>query len=192
MPDEVRFAHFVTIRSHVGDLCKSWPLTEEWRTTMWPNEWPAIPRAIAMATYGAEAAARAGSSDEFGTAIAELSALPFEQVAAVQFRVIRELLETLHPDGLDGDDVSEVLRHCARAAAPWWQGLDVQFLAVVITGALGVAEVEETPRGRDHRVVIESSVLVIVDLAATAKVATKDYIARAVGDIARAETIEMP
>ncbi|MFH5212082.1 hypothetical protein [Antrihabitans spumae] len=159
---------------------------------MWPNEWPAIPRAIATATYGADAAARAGSADQFSAAIAELSALPFEQVAAVQFRVVRELMETLHPDGLDGDDVSEVLGRCARAAAPWWQGLDVEFLAVVITGALGVAEAEETPRGRDNRVVIESAVLVIADLAGAAKVATKDYIARAVSDIARAETIEMP
>ncbi len=104
--------------------------------------------------------------------------------------VVRELLETLHPDGLTGEDVQDVLTRCARAAALWFPVVDVDSLVTVLTGALGVADVEENPR-RPERAV-EAAILVIADLLSAAEVSADGYVRRALDEIARAETVEMP
>ncbi|MBJ8344385.1 hypothetical protein [Antrihabitans sp. YC2-6] len=156
----------------------------------WPNEWPAVARAIATATDDAVAAALAESSDECDDALSELGALPYEQVVSVHFRIVRELMETLHPDGLAGEDVSDALARCARRSA-WTPRLDVPSLAIVLIGALGVGELDDVSAHEPGRVLV-ASVLAIADLAAAARISVSDYLLSALNDIARAETVEMP
>ncbi|EID79453.1 MULTISPECIES: hypothetical protein [Rhodococcus] len=157
---------------------------------MWPTHWPAVARDIAEALDAAIVAARASDSAALTEATEELAALPAEQVGAVLAGVVRELLETLHPDGLTGEDVQDVLTRCARAAALWFPVVDVDSLVTVLTGALGVADVEENPR-RPERAV-EAAILVIADLLSAAEVSADGYVRRALDEIARAETVEMP
>ena len=157
---------------------------------MWPTHWPAVARDIAEALDAAIVAARASDAAALAEATEELAALRAEQVGAVLAGVVRELLETLHPDGLTGEDVQDVLTRCARAAALWFPVVDVDSLVTVLTGALGVTDVEENPR-RPERAV-EAAILVIADLLSAAEVPADGYVRRALDEIARAETVEMP
>lgn len=86
--------------------------------------------------------------------------------------------------------MQDVLTRCARAAALWFPVVDVDSLVTVLTGALGVADVEENPR-RPERAV-EAAILVIADLLSAAEVPADGYVRRALDEIARAETVEMP
>lgn len=158
---------------------------------MWPKEWPARARGIATATQSAVAAARAADASGLDEGVGDLAAFGFEQAGAVHSAIVRELLETLHPDGLSADDVQAVLERCARGAVAWLPTLDVVALAAVLTGALGVTDPDEEPRP-DRRGFAESAVLVIADLVTAADADATGCIARAIGEIARAETIEMP
>ena len=159
---------------------------------MWNDRWPAVPRDIATATYDAVTSATEHSREQFDAALVELGKLPFDQVASVHFRIVRELMERLHPDGLSGGDVSDTLANCARDAAQWWPSVNVQFLAVVLTGALGVGEVDETYRGQNRAEIVEAAALIIADLVAVMQISSVECIAQAVEEIARSETIEVP
>lgn len=158
---------------------------------MWPTCWPAIPRTIAEATDDALTAVRATDRAALDEAITELAKLPNPQVTAVHVQIVRELLETVHPDGLTSDDVHAVER-TARAAVTWLPDLDVAVIADVLTGALGVSDPDEDAPSHGRSAYLRAAVLVVADLAATADIATGDYIRRAIGEIARAETVEMP
>lgn len=159
---------------------------------MWPTNWPAIPRTIAEATDDALTAVRATDRDALDEAIAELAKLPNPQVTAVHVQIVRELLETVHPDGLTSDDVHAVLDRTARSAVAWLPDLDVAVIADVLTGALGVSDPDEDAPKHGRTAYLRAAVLVVADLAATAGLPTGDYIRRAIGEIARAETVEMP
>ena len=60
---------------------------------MWPEHWPTITRQIATETDAAATAARSEAVPAFDEALAELAALPYEQVTAVHAGMVRELLE---------------------------------------------------------------------------------------------------
>lgn len=157
---------------------------------MWPTHWPSVARDIADAVEAGVDAARNSDAAGLAVAAAELAALPREQVESVSAAIVRELLETVHPDGLTGEDVQQVLGRCAREAAVWLPGVDVDALVFVLTGALGVADTEEIAH-RPNRSV-EAAILVAADLAGAAQVAVHAYVRRALDEIARAETIEIP
>ncbi|MCQ4121205.1 hypothetical protein [Rhodococcus tibetensis] len=157
---------------------------------MWPTHWPTVARDIAEAVDAAIAAARSSDAAALTEAAANLAEAPAEQVRVVLAAVVRELLETLHPDGLTGEDVQDVLGRCTRAAAVWLPAADVDAFVSVLTGALGVTEIEENPRTPEHAV--EAAILVIADLSTTAGASATDYLRRALDEIARAETVEMP
>ncbi|MFZ2175247.1 MAG: hypothetical protein WAW17_14695 [Rhodococcus sp. (in: high G+C Gram-positive bacteria)] len=157
---------------------------------MWPTHWPRTAREIAEAIDSGVAAARASAEAGVRSAADELAALPLEQVGAVSAAIVRELLETVHPDGLTGEDVQDVLTRCVRSASVWFPTVEVDSLVFVLTGALGVADVEETPTRPGHTA--EASILLISDLLGTAEAPADGYIRRALDEIARAETVEMP
>ncbi|KAA0022404.1 hypothetical protein [Antrihabitans cavernicola] len=159
---------------------------------MWPTEWPAIPRKIADATDDALTAVRGTDSSALSDALDDLAKLPNPQVSGVHAGIVRELLETLHPDGLTSDDVHAVLERTARGAIGWLPHLDVSAVADVLTGALGVSDPDDETPKRARTAYLQAAVLVIADLAATAHIPTTDYIKRAIAEIARAETVEMP
>ena len=157
---------------------------------MWPTHWPAVARDIAEALDVAIVAARASDAAALTEATEDLAALPAGPVGAVLAGMIRELLETLHPDGLTGEDVQDVLTRCVRASAVWFPAVGVDSLVTVLTGALGVADVEENPRRPECAV--DAAILVIADLLNAAEVPADGYVRRALDEIARAETVEMP
>ncbi|RVW00090.1 hypothetical protein [Rhodococcus spongiicola] len=158
----------------------------------WPADWPTTARQIAVATDDAITAARAASREDLSQAVEELIDLPFEQVTIVHAGVVRVLLEELHPDGLSGEDIQRGLTHVAGSAIAWLPDLDVEALAVVLTGSLGLTEMSEDAQKIGQVDYLRGAVLVIADLLAAADTVSEGYLRAAIGEIARAETMEMP
>ncbi|OZF03470.1 hypothetical protein [Rhodococcoides fascians] len=156
------------------------------------SDWPPTVRAIAAATDDAITAARARSKSDFDDAVGSLDSEDRAQVASIHAEMVRSLLEELHPDGLTGEDVQDALASAVRASAEWYEDLDVPGFVEVLTGALGVADhmqeaAEQRPFPRP-----EHAILIITDLLIRRKGAAQGYIHRAVGEIRRAQTMEMP
>ncbi|MFF0815140.1 hypothetical protein ACFYVR_08295 [Rhodococcus sp. NPDC003318] len=158
----------------------------------WPAQWPHPAKAIATGTVDAVTAAAAADADTFADATDRLLAAEPDQVRAVHSAMVRELLEGTHPDGLSGEAVQEVLERTARAAAVWLPTLDVAALAVVLTGSLGLTDYDEDTARVGWPVVLRHALLVIADLLTVAQSPADGYLLRAIGEIARAETVEMP
>ncbi|MFE6922230.1 hypothetical protein ACFVAV_14385 [Nocardia sp. NPDC057663] len=157
---------------------------------MWPTDWPSSARTIATTVEAAVAAAHAADEPGFTEAVADLAELPADQVSSVLAAIVRELLETAHPDGLTGDDVRAVLDAVVRQSATWFSRVDVAAVVGALTGALGVDDANEP----DHAATNPqpAAVLLIAYLAGLARVPAQDSIRRAIEEIARAETVEMP
>ncbi|MFD4439388.1 hypothetical protein ACFWPK_06365 [Nocardia sp. NPDC058519] len=157
---------------------------------MWPSDWPSSARAIATAVEAAVTAAKAADASGFSATTAELSELPADQVTAVLSAIVRELLETAHPDGLTGDAVRAVLESVVRRSATWLPRLDAAAVISALTGALGIDESAVPDRiGTNPQ---PAAVLLIEYLAELTRTPTQQSIQRAINEIARAETIEMP
>jgi hypothetical protein len=149
--------------------------------------WRQLPepaRGLGVAAGEAVAAARAAEPAGFAAASARLGALDAAQMRRVLGTVVRALLEDLHPDGLDGEDLQAVLTRCAGAARPWWPAVDPAMLAVLLVGALGVQSEEDQPPADDVAV---HAALLVADLLATRGAALDGYLDRAFSDIAYAE-----
>ncbi|MGN5237407.1 MULTISPECIES: hypothetical protein [unclassified Rhodococcus (in: high G+C Gram-positive bacteria)] len=157
---------------------------------MWPEHWPTITRQIATETDAAATAARSEAVPAFDEALAELAALPYEQVTAVHAGMVRELLEELHPDGLTGEDVQSVLERSLRNGMRWLPSLQPDAVVAVLTGTLGVHD-DEAPKVQPADY-LSAGVLVLADLLAARKSAPGPYLRRAVAEIERSETMEMP
>ncbi|MFI6571735.1 hypothetical protein [Nocardia fluminea] len=157
---------------------------------MWPSEWPSSARAIATAIEAAVTAARAADESGFDAATADLAELPADQVTAVLAAIVRKLLEIAHPDGLTGDDVRAVLESVVRRAAPWLPRLDAAAVFSALAGALGIDEEAEPDRPRTSPQ--PAAVLLIEYLAELSRTPPDHVVQRAINEIARAETIEMP
>lgn len=161
----------------------------------WPQYWPRVAREIASATVLAvttvlAARGAAGASrSEFDEALSLLAALPTDQVVATHSAMVRELVETAHPDGVTADDAHDVLRRCGGASV-WLPELEFAALATVLTGALGVAEAEDDPVSAQS--VRVAALVLIAELSASAHTPIAEATRRALDEIARAETIEMP
>nr|WP_206030864.1 hypothetical protein [Rhodococcus sp. B10] len=157
-------------------------------TSDWPHDWPLTARTIAAATDDAIAAATARSVEQFADAIETLTSEDPAQLGLIHAEMVRSLLEELHPDGLTGEDVQDALTRTVRSAAEWNPSVDVDGFVEVLTGALGVADTEERrPRPRP-----EHAVLLMADLLVRRKASGKLYIRRAVAEVQRAQTMEMP
>ncbi|MFD1812647.1 hypothetical protein [Rhodococcus gannanensis] len=158
----------------------------------WPADWPRPAKDIATGTAVAVTAAVAGEAEAFTDAVDRLLTADADQVRSVHSAMVRELLEDTHADGLSGEAVQAVLERCARAAAPWAPNLDVTALAVVLTGALGLTDYDEDTLRVGWPVILPHALLVVADLVAAGKAPVDRYLRRAIGEIARAETVEMP
>lgn len=156
---------------------------------MWPSDWPSSARAIATAVEAAVEAARSADEAGFSETTAELAALPPDQVTAVLSAIVRELLETAHPDGLTGDDVRAVLEAVVRRSTPWLPRLDAAAVFGALAGALGIDEAQDPDRPTDPQ---PAAVLLIDYLADRARTPARASVQRAINEIARAETVEMP
>jgi len=131
-------------------------------STSW-RHLPPPARVIATAASAAVDAARERDKEAFETAVEQLGGLGGEQVGLVLGAVVRTLLEDLHPDGLDGDDIRAALEHAIRSAAEW-QDVDPQIMVVLLVGALGVHGQSDDEQPPAARVLARHAPLLIVDL----------------------------
>ncbi|MDV6260385.1 HD domain-containing protein [Rhodococcoides yunnanense] len=154
----------------------------------WPAEWPAEVRRIAGATNDALAAVAAGDSIAFDDAVELLGRSDSAQAGHVHAEMVRTLLEEVYSDGLTGENVQEVLGRTVRGAH-WLPNLDIAGFVEVLTGALGVADTEEQTRSRPRPA---HALLVVADLLAVRRGRAETYLRRALAEVHRAETIEMP
>ncbi|QHD86119.1 hypothetical protein GR168_12570 [Gordonia sp. JH63] len=149
---------------------------------------------VAQTTGEAIRAARAHDSEAFGAATDLLALHP--ESREVHAITLRELLETVFPDGLTGDDVSEVITSTSRAAASWTSAVSPAAVALVLTGALGVGDTADPDAlpsaGLLDAETTAAALVVITDLTARADVDPMEYVTRAVDEIRRTQTMEMP
>ena len=150
---------------------------------------PAAARGISTAVADGVTAARSADAEAFGAAAGRLAGSDPQRVALVLGGVVRSLLEELHPDGMDGEDVRAVLERCARAAAAWDSGVDPQVLLSLLAGALGVSDPDEQPPAPPDAVA-RNALLLVADLLGPRPLRT--YLDAAFAELARAETVEMP
>jgi hypothetical protein len=91
----------------------------------------------------ARAVDAAGGTDSaaYEDAAATVVSQPAGPTGLVLATVTRTLIEELHPDGLDADDVQLVLARCYRGASAFLgDAVDVRVLIAVLAAALGIHE----------------------------------------------------
>lgn len=81
-----------------------------------------------------------GDPSGYALAAAALGELPTLPTGAVLGAVVRMLLEEVHPGGLDGDDIREVLGRCLADTAGWLPSVSARILIAVLSSALGIHE----------------------------------------------------
>ncbi|KJV01741.1 hypothetical protein [Rhodococcus sp. PML026] len=154
----------------------------------WPTEWPVDVRRIADATVDALAAVVAQDPIAFDEAVELLDRSDAAKAGNVHAEMVRSLLEEVYSDGLTGDNVQEVLGRTVRGAE-WLPSVDIAGFVEVLTGALGVTDVDEQSRSRPRPA---HALLVVADLLAIRRSRAETYVRRALAEIHRAQTVEMP
>lgn len=147
-----------------------------------------MPR-LAPTISAAVEAARAVDATAFRDAVTELSTVDQPVLAKVLGWVVRSLLEDLHPDGLDSEDLQAVLLGCVTAARPFDFDVDPGALLVVLTGALGLSDPDDQPAVTPEAVAGNATLLVAYLLG---KRPLTPYLDASIAELRRAETIEMP
>ncbi|MGC4769563.1 hypothetical protein ACLQ25_11350 [Micromonospora sp. DT44] len=146
---------------------------------------PASARAIAVTATAAVAAAQARDGEAYDEAVADLAA--DERSGLVLGTVVRLLLEESHPDGLDGDDIRQVLARCVQDAARWRSDVDPHVVLVLLAGALGVYDPEGDDAPPDASALARHAPLLVADLLAMTGAPLADYLAAAFSEIERTE-----
>ena len=96
-------------------------------------------------------AAGNGDAAAYETDIATVVGLPAAPTGLVLATVTRTLIEELHPEGLDADDVQLVLGRCYRSAHAFLgDAVDVRVLIAVLAAALGIHEAGLTYQEMDQ------------------------------------------
>jgi hypothetical protein len=176
-------------------------------------------RGLSAAIAAGVTAAQQGDAEDFDAAASQLDGAHASHADTVLSAVVRALLEDAHPGGLDGEAVRDALTRCVRGAVGWFPGLDVSALIVVLSGALGVLDApgardwssvtpapEETMQSNvvpieddvepepvaDPALLRRHALIVIADLAAESGARIAPLLSAALGEIERAETLEMP
>ena len=150
---------------------------------------PRVVRVIGESVTAGVGAARGGDADGFAGAVGRLSTVDPSKVAVVLGWAVRALLEELHPDGMDGEDLRGILTGCATAAGAWESEVDPSLLLVVLTGALGMSDPDEQP-ALPPAAVARNATLLLAHLLGPRPL--KPYLDAAFAELERAETIEMP
>ena len=157
-----------------------------------PDRLPPRARAIHATVTEAVSAATALDAEAYARAVGRLSALDPEQVRVVLGGVVAGLLEELYAGGLDGEDLAETLAACYRAAVEWWPQTDPAALVVLLSGALGSHDLDEEQDPITPLQMAASAPLLVADLLRRRGRPLAGYLASALAEIARAETVEMP
>jgi hypothetical protein len=144
------------------------------------------PPARAIAVTATDAVRAAGGRDLAGyqTAVAVLAGT--DGSGLVLGSVARLLLEELHPDGLDGEDVRVVLENCVRSAGEWLPSVDPHVVLVLLVNALGVYAGDDAPEP-DPKDVAWHGPLLVADLLAGASRGLDWYLRAAFLEVQRGE-----
>ncbi|MGI8666554.1 MAG: hypothetical protein ACR2N4_11065 [Jatrophihabitans sp.] len=151
-------------------------------------------RAVRAGLGEAIEAARGGDAERFAAANAVLAGLDQQRLSILQGAIVRELLELTHPDGLTGEDAQLVLTRCVRAALAWYPDTDAEAMITVLMGALGAGDPAELPPVGQTAALAHGNLLIADLLAGRPEpgVALAPLLQRALAEIERAETIELP
>jgi hypothetical protein len=174
------------------------------------SELPPAARAIASAAADAIAATQAGETAAFDDACGRLLVDP-EHARVILGDAVRLLLEEVLPDGLDGDDLREIIGRSARSVAPWFPTVDPGVMVVVLSGALGIhPDTPPDPKPGEERPlelddpwdavpprpsaaeVTQHAVVLLADLLAMRGRPLRRYLEAAFTEMARRETVEQP
>jgi len=148
------------------------------------------PAAIRAAVLDAALAATASDANRFSDAVHALAQLDDAQLSLVQAATVRHLVEVLHPDGVTGEDVQQLLTDTARQAGAWWPQLDPDALVAVLVNSLGVADPDQPgPRPAE---LAAHAVLILAELAGRQPEPLAALVDQSLAEIRRAETMEMP
>ena len=133
-------------------------------------------------------AAQAQDADGLHAATTDMSKLDDEQTGKVMGGVLRLLLEQKHPDGLDGDDIRDLLQTCALGAARWLPETDPHTMLVVLAGALGIHpdEHDQVARPGAESIALNTSVLIAFLL----KGRLEPYLTTTFAEISRSEFMD--
>lgn len=156
-------------------------------STSW-RHLPAPAQAIAVAASEAVAAARERDRDGLDAAVGPLAAA--EGSGLVLGTAVRLLLEESHPDGLDGDDVRQVIGDCARAAAEWEPAVDPYVLLVLLAGALGIHDEDERAPRPAPESLARHAALLVAHLSTSTPRPLAAYLTAAFAEIERAERLD--
>ena len=105
------------------------------------QSWPGPVRAIGAAVTRAVDAAGDVDADAYQSAATAVASLPVDATGLVLATVTRTLIEELHPDGLDADDIQLVLARCYGSAQAFLgDAVDVRVIIAVLAAALGIHE----------------------------------------------------
>jgi hypothetical protein len=137
-------------------------------------------------------AASSRDADRFAEAADRLALQDPQRLSLVQAWVVRCLLEQLHPDGLSGEDAQDVLRHCLLSTSQWYADADPGVLVLVLTGALGLSDPDDTTASVGSAGLSTGAALLIADLLGVAGGPLAGYLDAAMAELERAETIELP
>jgi len=149
------------------------------------------PAALTSSLTCAVEAAAVGDLQAYDQAQARLSGVDPARLNVVTGTLVRGLLEELHPGGLTGDDVGEVLRGAALRAL-WLPDLDPAVLLVVVTGALGLLDAEDQPVQLAPAAVQRHAPVLVASLLASLAAPVGPRLAAALAELRRAETVELP
>lgn len=173
------------------------------------GQWPPAARAMARGIVSAAGAAHEGDGDAFEHATGELARSDREQLGALVGDVTRALIERAHPDGLDSADAEELLRNCVRTAVPWYRPLDTDALIRALTGALGIGDTgavgvrppagtdvddgdEADEPAPDPEAVLAHGLLLVAELSGAHPGQLDGVLDEALGELMRAQTMELP
>lgn len=153
------------------------------------DAWSGPARALARAVDAAVRAASVGDGDAFADAMAGLRRAEPEVVAVLLGTITQDLLERVHPDGLDSDDAEQVLAACEPAAA-WFDGYRSDHVALALVSALGMLDPEQAPSADTAAVTAHGLLLIATLLPAPAQL--PGLVESALRELHRAQTVEMP
>ncbi len=148
-------------------------------------------------TAAVEAAATASvqpgpeAVEAYDAALARLALINAARVSVVTCAVVRGLLEQRSPGGLTGEDAGELLRACARSGA-WLPGLDPSVLLVVLSGSLGLLDVDDQPAALAPAAVQRHAPVLVAELLSSLGVPLAPSLDAALAELRRAETVELP
>jgi hypothetical protein len=146
---------------------------------------PVAARAIAVAASNAVATAQDRDRDGFEGAVQSLAAA--DGSGLILGAVVRLLLEELHPDGLDSEDIRRTLHDCVQTATQWQPTVDPHTVLILLASALGIHDEGEQAPQPDPTSLARHAALLLAELLTATPHPLSWYPAAALTEIQRTQ-----